>query len=269
MDKPNQLTMPTILIHQRIMTVVSFVIVGLVALVWLQISPQFDSTATSLQPLLLILLIGVTFTGSESLIRAQPRLPSRHLDYLISCAVPPSLLVIAAAQLLPYIATPIALGIGIVGVTALLWLSILGQVRLAQVERAEWTGYHLLSHLISYAAILVIFVTLYQTREVNLSMLGGLVVVTFMAIVALLPHTIDLLAKTWLFAVVISLSMGQLAWVLSYWLTDPTQAGVTLFLLLYSSVSVAHQHLRGRLSVWLLVELGVVVTASLWWMISV
>jgi len=72
-----------------------------------------------------------------------------------------------------------------------------------------------------------------------------------------------LTAKTWLFAAVISLSMGQITWTLNYWRVSALTDGFLLLLIFYVLVGLAQQQLLGKLSRRALWEFGSVVAVAL------
>jgi hypothetical protein len=71
------------------------------------------------------------------------------------------------------------------------------------------------------------------------------------------------IGKTWLFATVIGLSMGQVTWALNYWRTGALNAGLLLFLIFYVMVGVAQQQLFGTLTRRTLWEFGTIALVAL------
>ncbi len=80
---------------------------------------------------------------------------------------------------------------------------------------------------------------------------------------ALLRYRPELIAKTWLFAAIIALSLGQITWALNYWRIGALTAGLLLLLIFYVLVGLAQQQLLGKLSRRALWEFGSVAVAAL------
>jgi hypothetical protein len=131
----------------------------------------------------------------------------------------------------------------------LLWLTLVAEYQQVSAEttRSRWP--YVWQQIIGYAIALLFFIIIYRTRSRSALSGTGILLISGMVAVALLRHRPELIAKTWLFAAIISLSMGQITWALNYWRVGALTAGLLLLLIFYVLVGLAQQQLLGKLSV--------------------
>ncbi|MCB0210125.1 MAG: hypothetical protein KDJ52_12385 [Anaerolineae bacterium] len=259
------------LTYERISGVVSLTLIGLALYFVLNFPVQVTSfmllgsplTVDSPQRWLMIVLLGVlAMAGADTVIRTHPALSSRKLGYLATFWVLPGLLVILATQTLGLAPSPLAWAGGLVIVGLLLWLTILTEFRqVAPAGSSLWS--RLWQQFIGYAIALLFFIVIYQSRSRSLMSATGVMLVGGMVALSLLRSTPEQISKTWIFAAIIGLSLGQITWALNYWRTGTLNAGLLIFLVFYVLVGVAQQQLLGTLTRRTLAEFGAIAAIAL------
>jgi hypothetical protein len=91
----------------------------------------------------------------------------------------------------------------------------------------------------------------------------GIMLVSGMIALALLRRKRELIGKTWSFAIIVGLSLGQITWALNYWRISALTAGLLLLLIFYVLVGLAQQQLVGKLSRRAVWEFGSIAVAAL------
>jgi hypothetical protein len=258
--------------YERINAVVSLTLIGL-ALYFVLDFPRQVTTFTLFgtplevdsprQWLMVVLLGGLAMAGTDSVVRVHPELSTRRLGYLATFWTLPGLLVILATQTLGLAPSPLAWAVGLVIVGLLLWLTI--NTEFQQVAPGSKVGLwlRLWPHFIGYTIALAFFIVIYQARSRSALSATGILLVSGLTALALLRQSPVDIGKTWLFATVIGLSMGQVTWALNYWRTGALNAGLLLFLIFYVMVGVAQQQLFGTLTRRTLWEFGTIALVAL------
>ncbi len=258
--------------YERINAVVSLTLIGL-ALYFVLDFPAQTATYMLLgspleidsprQWLMMLLLGGMAMTGTDAVIRAHPNLPTRQASYVVTFWMLPGLLVVLATQTLALTTTPISWTLALVVVGLLLWSTIYTEYRQVSAHLTTELWPRLWRQFMGYAIALVLFIVIYQTRSRSAVSATGILLISGMLALGLLRHTPHEIGKTWLFAVIIGLSMGQITWALNYWRTGALNAGLLLFLIFYVLVGLAQQQLLGALSRRTLWEFGAIASVGL------
>lgn len=258
-------------VYERISAVVSLTLIGLALYFVLEFPRQvasftvFDSPLALISPrqwLMTFLLAGLAMAGADAIIRSHPTLTDLRTAYLATFWTLPGLLVITATQTLGLAPNTVAWAVGLVGVGLLLWLTILAEYRqVSPGATLRWP--RLWQQLVGFGVALPLFVVIYYTRSRSALSATGIMLVSGMVGLALLRYSSKSLFKTWLFAAVIGLSLGQITWALNYWRIGALQAGLILLLVLYVLLGLAQQQLLGSLSRRALVEFGAVALVAL------
>jgi hypothetical protein len=255
-------------VYERISAVVSLILIGLALYFVLKFPAQVAaislfatplSLATPRQWLLAVLLAGLAMAGTDTVIRAHPNLPDRRLRYLASFWMLPGLLVVLATQTLGLASTPLYWGIGLACVGLLLWFTIFAEYR--NIGRLRWA--YLWQQVIGYALALALFLVIYYTRSRSALSATAVLLVSGMISLSLLRQTPERISKTWLFATIIGLIMGQITWALNYWQASTLSVGLLLLLLFYMLTGLAQQYLSQKLSLRSLWEFGGVTVIAL------
>ena len=139
--------------------------------------------------------------------------------------------------------------------TALLGVVI--RLELATVRRrgGAWDPARLTLKAITYAIALLLFVALYAPRLRSILSASGVLLVSGLLALGLLRGSGDT-KRTWLYAGVIALPMGELTWALNYCSIDARIGGTLLFLAFYTLTGMVQQHLWGSLTHRVALEFG-------------
>ncbi len=258
--------------YERINAVVSLTLIGLALYFVLDFPAQvtvfmlFGSPLELDSPrqwLMVVLLGGLAMAGADAVVRAHPHLTTLRLNYRATFWTLPGLLVILATQTLGLAPTPVVWAVGLVVVGLLLWLTIYAEFWQASPRLATDLWLRIWRQLIGYVVALVFFIVVYQTRSRSALSATMILLISAMVALALLRQTPKEIKKTWLFAAVIGLSMGQITWALNYWRTGALNAGLLLFLIFYLMVGLAQQRLLGTFSRKTLWEFGAIASVAL------
>ena len=212
---------------------------------------------------MVVLLGGVTMAGTDAVIRAHPSLSSWHLSYRATFWMLPGLLVILSTQTLGLAPTVMAWVFGLVILGILLWVTIFAEFRQVSQRTTPQLWPHLWRQFMGYIITLTFFIVIYQARSRSAISATSILLIGGMAALALLRQESKDILKTWLYAIVIGLSLGQITWALNYWRTGALNAGLLLFLIFYVQVGLAQQHLLGKFSRRTLWEFGVITSVTL------
>jgi hypothetical protein len=258
--------------YERINAVVSITLIGLALFFVLEFPAQ--TTLLTLfgtpievdaprQWLMVILLGGLAMAGADAVIQMHPKLPTWRLSYRATFWMAPGLLVILATQTLGLAPTPIiwTISLGVVGV--LLWLTIFAEYKQVGPAAKHTIWSRLWQQLIGYAVILTFYILIYQSRSRSALSATTIVLISSMMALALLRQNPAVISKSWVFAFIIGLSLGQITWALNYWRTGALNAGILLFVIFYVLVGLSQQHLWGSLSRKTLWEFGAIAGAAL------
>jgi hypothetical protein len=258
--------------YERINAVVSLTLIGL-ALYFVLDFPAQTATFTLFgspleiesprQWLMVLLLGGMAATGTDTVIRAHPGLPVRHTGFLMTFWSLPALLIILATQTLGLAPTLIIWAVGLAVFGALLWSTIYTEYQQIPSPAAGKLWTRLWLQFIGYAVVLIFFIVIYQTRSRSAVSATGTLIVSSVAALGLLRYSPAEIGKTWLFAAVIGLCMGQITWALNYWRTGALNAGLLLFLIFYLLVGLAQQQLLGSITRRTLWEFGAIASIGL------
>ncbi len=261
-------------IYERISAVVSLTLIGLTLYFALDFPVEaaqftlFNSPVGVNSPrqwLMIFLLGSLAMVGTDTVVRSHTSLPSQQSDYVATFCFLPGLLTILATQLLRLAPNPLAWVMGLLIVGMLLWATIIIELQQVPLDPTVAYGWRRpWQQLISYGLILAFYMLIYQTRSRSALSATGIALVSTMVAATLLRQKPSAISKTWLFAVIIGLSLGQITWALNYWHTTTLRAGLFLFLVFYVLLGLAQQQLLGRFSRQVLWEFSLVAAITLW-----
>lgn len=260
------------LVYERMSAVVSMTLISLALYFVLNFPLQvtgvtlFGSPLTVNAPrqwLMVALLGGLAMSGANAVIRLHPRLTTHRLSYMATFWPLPGLLVILATQTLGLAPSPWIWGVSLAVVGLLLWFLILAEFHLVSAAPPAPFWPRLCQQFLGYGLALAFFVIIYQTRSRSALSATSILLISSLVTLALLRQRPEAIAKTWLFAVVIGLCLGQVTWALNYWHAAALNAGLLLFLTFYILVGLAQQQLLGTLSRRVLWEFGTVALVML------
>jgi hypothetical protein len=259
-------------VYERISVVVSLTLIGLALYFVLSFPAQTTvfilfgtplSVDSSWQWLAALLLSLLAMTGTDAVIRLHPALPSRHPAYLATFWMLPGWLVILATQTLGLAPNPEVWAMGLMSVGLALWFTILAEFNQVEPLKTRLRWAYMWQQFIGFGLALLFFILIYRTRSRSALSATGIMMVSGMIALTLLRYNPKVIGKTWLFALVVGLSLGQVTWALNYWRISALTAGLLLLLIFYVLVGLAQQQLRGQLSRRALWEFGSVTAAAL------
>lgn len=265
-------------IYERISAVVSLTLLGLVAYFLIDLPGRAIELMLWGSPLTLmvskwwlmaLLLGGLAATGARAAVYAHPSLPRWSLGYALAFWLLPGLLVILATLWLSLLAATLdwwLAGIGVTGV--LLWFVVLAEYHTIDPRDHQYELARLWLNLVAYGVAFGFFVVIYQTRARSILSATEILLVSGLLAGTLLRAGPAQVGRTWLFAGVIALVMGQSTWALNMWRVPPVTAGLWLLLIFYLFTGLAQQHLLGRLSRRALIEFVIIAAIGLFVILS-
>ena len=258
--------------RDRISVAVWIVLLGLTAtllvkmpsttLIWIAFGSPL-AVELSANTLLGALLIGLTASGTEAVVRAHPlaragRLRSRWIFWALPCAV-----VSVAALLLPTAPTRLYWLVGLALTGAVLGLTLVATFHAIASEGPGYRPARIVLNLLTYAVVLILFLVVYRQRA--RSLLSATLIVGISALLALelLRGTGRPLRTVALYALIVGAVLGEATWALNYWRLPGLTGGLLLLLGFYLLVGLAHQGLLRQLTSRVLLEFGLVALVSL------
>lgn len=262
------------LTFEKISSVVSLTLIGLALYFVLDFSTQAASVTVLGSPvtlnsprqwLMIVLLTGMAMAGADAVIRTHPNLSTNNLSYVATFWMLPGLLVVLATQILGFAPSPTAWALGLLTVGLLLWVTLMTEFQqvLSNSTASSRLWPRVWQRFVGYLVALLLFIIIYQARTRSIISATAILLVGGMAALALLRRGPEQSAKTWLFASIISLSLGQMTWALNYWRVGALIAGLLLFLVFYVLVGLGQQQLSGTLTRRTLAEFGAIAAVSL------
>ncbi|RMF03836.1 MAG: hypothetical protein D6768_04930 [Chloroflexi bacterium] len=258
-------------VFERLSVVVSITLIGLALYFVLDFPAQVAEVSLLGSPLqlespqqwlMMVLLGGLALAGTDAIIRAQPALRGRNVAYVATFWPLPTLLVLLATQTLGLAVSPVIWAASLVGAGILLWGTISAETHLIPSPGHGPLWARVWQQFVGYAIVLTFAIIIYHTRVRSAVSATSMILVGGGASLALLRQPPDSVFRTWLFALVIGLSLGQITWALNYWRTGALNAGLLLFFAFYVLVGLAYQHLQNTLSRRALWEYGAISAAA-------
>ena len=212
---------------------------------------------------LAIILSALVFVGVQSGIRAHPPFRAASLAYTMTFGALPALLTIVILIFLHGLAwwgyRIVLIGLG----AAALGAVIAFQYRSLDVVEDRRARARICLNITAYVVALILYVALYGLRLRSLFSATAVLAVSGLLALGLLRDGGQDIGRTWLYAGIIALAMGELTWALSYCSIDARLGGYLLLLLFYLLTGLSQQYLRGRLRRGLVIEYALVGAASL------
>jgi len=231
-------------------------------LVWMAFGSPL-SVELSAGTLLGALLVVITASGTEAVVRAHPLARERPLRsswifWALPCAV-----VSVAALLLPAAPTRLNWLAGLGLTAAALGITLSATFHAIDPDAPGYRPARVVLNLLTYGTVLLLFLVVYRQRTRSLLSATLVVGITTLLAIELLRGTARPLRPVTLYSLVVGLVLGQATWALNYWPLPGLTGGLLLLLGFYLLVGLAHQGLLRRLTPRVLLEFGVVAAASL------
>jgi hypothetical protein len=205
-------------------------------------------------------------SGAESVVSAHPSLATvslrkrgRTLPYW---ALPMGLTIIIT-MLLTRLPTPLIQVLALLLSSGLFILAFFSLYMTVEPGQQGFRRSRLVLNLLTYAAAVVLFLFVYQTRARSLVSATLVAVTAMLLAVELLRSSTQSTATVLNYGAAVGLILGQVTWALNYWPLPNLTAGLLLLLIFYILVSFAQSGLQGRLTARVVWEFVVVAVAAL------
>ncbi len=198
--------------------------------------------------------------GVDALVRSHPRVERGEVPYTLTFWILPGFLLVGAAfflNQLPDIITGL-LGLAVTGV--LLAAVIMAEYHTIDPDDRLSGPARLALNLAIYLVAFLVFTTVYSAKARSILSASTIVVVSTLLALELLRGTERGTLRTWFFALISGLVMGEVTWALNYWAVGQLVGGLLLLLMFYVLTGVGQQYLARRLSRWVLLEFAITVT---------
>jgi hypothetical protein len=209
-----------------------------------------------------LLLSGLTATGVEYIMRAHPDFGQEDVTlYSFLFWILPTLVTLAAAWF-----TPLPLQAG----NILAWLAglaisaivlsavIVAEYRTVSQRDSAYTPARLLLNIVAYLGALVLFTAIYGAKLRSVLSASSVAVVGAILALSLLRAERQATFRTFGYAAICGLVLGEATWALNYWGVGGLAGGGLLTLIFYFFTGLSQQRLLGRFSRPVMIEFSVV-----------
>ena len=253
----------------RLNALVSLILLGIVLSFfvelpsWSRSFTPFGSqlTLTLSGPLLVAgILMVLAVTGMDSLLRSHPKAQGTRFWHLLPYAALPmlltgtgTLLIYGLSGYLPWPASLALIGI-------LLYLVFAGECALFDGEIPKLNLVYLGLNAVNLATAFILYSTIYHAKVRSLESATAILLVTFLLALDMAKGRGG---RTWLYAAIIALALGELTWALNYCGLSGPGGGGLLALSFYLMAGPLQQHLGGTLRLRVGLEFALVGLAGL------
>jgi len=201
--------------------------------------------------------------GVYALVRAHPHMQRGEASYTMTFWILPGFLIMGAAfslNQLPDLASSLV-GLAVTGV--LLAAVIVAEYHTIDPEDRLSGPARLALNLAVYLVAFLVFTTIYSAKARSLLSASTLVAMSTLLALELLRGTERGVLRSWFFALICGLIMGEMIWVLNYWVVGQLVGGLLLLLAFYMLTGICQQYLARRLSRRVLLEFVITTTIGL------
>jgi hypothetical protein len=262
--------------YDRLSIVVSMVLLGLILMLLIQLPTrivQMELLGTPVQIVLsgrvvmALLLSVLTAVGVEYIMRAHPEFgPDGFTSYSFPFWILPTLVTLAAARLTPVLLPyGMSLWVGGLALTAIaLSAVIVSEYRTIVAGDPLYTPARLFLNIIAYLGALVLFALVYGAKLRSAISASSVAFLAALLALSLLRAGRADTPRTWTYAALCGLLLGEATWALNYWGVGGLAGGSMLLLIFYFSTGLAQQRLLNRLGAPVLVEFTLVGATGLY-----
>jgi hypothetical protein len=195
------------------------------------------------------LLVLLTAAGVDGLVRTEAGRQRADVRFTATFWILPCLIALAIAITVPrqYAATEGWLA-SLVLLGALLTVVILAEYRTIRLDSPQYRTARLALNVATYGAAFALYSTIYGLQLRSLVSAPLAMLVTFPLALELLRSTEEQLERTWLYAGVVTLVLGELTWAINALGLRALSGGGILLLAFYALAGVVQQHLAERLN---------------------
>ncbi|MCS7002912.1 MAG: hypothetical protein NZ518_08700, partial [Dehalococcoidia bacterium] len=208
-------------------------------------------------------IVGVVAVGADSLVRSHPKSYLHDVAHSLLFWILPALVALGAAVFLRLFGGGLAVVGGLALAGVLLTLVMLAEYLTVDPREPAYAPARLALNLATHLAAFSLYTAIYATKERSLYTGTAVAVVSTLLAVELYRSAEAPPWRTWLYAAITGLMVGQVHWALNYWPIGSLSGGVVLLLVFYLISGVVQNHLLGRLSRVVAVEFAAVTVAGM------
>lgn len=241
---------------ERLVVLISLILIGLAFSLVIE-APAFWLVAA--------VLVGLVCVGTDHIVHLHWRVHIRRHRYAVTLWVVPALLVLGAALFLrlPIFSSGIAVIAGLLITGVLLALVIVSEYRTLDSEDPLYNVARFILNVVVYLTAFALYATIYGTKVRSLITGTAIMVVSALLALELLRGVETRISRSWLYAGVCGLIMGELMWALNYWILPGLAGGVFLLIAFYAVTGLVQNHLAGGLNKRVALEFGLVTCVGL------
>lgn len=238
-----------------------------------------------------LLLAGLVASGTEAIVRAQPRSQrhrmirtaslSRHSwmpnlegramaepaklsvrEHWVFWALPVALIGVAVL-ILPKAPSVVYWVLGLIVTGIALGVSMAGIYYTIDPFQPGYRRARLGMNALTYAVALMLFLVVYRTRTRSIVSATEVMVVSGLLALELLRGSERPTILVALYAAITGVVLGQATWALNYWRLDGLTGGLVLLIVFYNLVGLAQNAIQGHLRRRVLLEYGLITIAAM------
>ena len=244
----------------RLSLLTSLVLVGLTLSLILDLPSQrvdfsiFGSAASftiSGYWIIAVLLAALTAAGVNSIARTHPRVHLGETPYIFILWILPAVIVTTATMILSLADVRVfgvyeMIGVALAG--AFLVAVVIGEYITIDLSDRWYSAARLGVNLAVYLAALILFATIYSWKLRSLYSSTAIGFAAGLLALELFRGSESDFGRTWLYAAVVGLSMGEIVWALNYWNLSGFIGGAFLLIFFYAFTGIVQQFLWNRLN---------------------
>ncbi|MBI4787995.1 MAG: hypothetical protein HY782_13235 [Chloroflexi bacterium] len=256
----------------RLSLLISFVLVGLTLSLVLDLPSrriEFSflgseaSVTMSGTWLLAVLLAALTAAGVDSIARTHPRVHLGESRYIFILWILPALIVMTTTVLLSLTQARVYGLIGLALAGAFLVATIIGEYFTIDMDDRWYSAARLGVNLAVYLIALILFATIYSWKIRSLYSAPAIGFAAGLLALELFRGSEADFRRTWLYAMAVGLSVGEIVWALNYWNLTGFTGGALLLAFFYGFTGLTQQYLWGRLNKIVFVEFAMIFVGAL------
>ncbi|MBU0495670.1 MAG: hypothetical protein KKA73_08245 [Chloroflexi bacterium] len=201
--------------------------------------------------------------GVDAIVRSHPRLGRGDAPYTVTFWILPGFLLVGATFFLNQMPDLLS-GLAGLAVTGLLLAAvIIAEYHTIDPDDRLSGLARLALNLTVYLVAFLVLTTIYSAKSRSLVSASTIVLVSTLLAVELLRGTEQGALRTWFYALICGLIIGEVTWALNYWAVGQLVGGVLLLLMFYMLTGVCQQYLARRLSRRVVLEFAFTSTVGL------
>ena len=198
-----------------------------------------------------VLLAALTAAGVNSIARTHPRVHLGETPYIFILWILPAVIVTTATMILSLTDVRV-FGvyemIGVVLAGTFLVAVVIGEYITIDLNDRWYSAARLGVNLAVYLAALILFATIYSWKLRSLYSSTAIGFAAGLLALELFRGSESDFGRTWLYAAVVGISMGEIVWALNYWNLPGFIGGALLLIFFYAFTGIVQQFLWNRLN---------------------